>query len=123
MLLRDAILFAKQRMRENGKTKDQYHYEHIFVIPTAVEIASGYFERPAYTELWYLLNPEKYFGLLILADNSAYNTDNALHRGVNEFTGMIRFIKIAADWNLSSDGGGGLIISPEPCQFLRVTIY
>jgi hypothetical protein len=122
-----AILYVQQRMRELGKTPDQYHWQYKNVMPTPDEMSSGFFEISAYNELYILLKPEQYSGLFILADNSGFNSDDMSQSGVLEFTGMIRFIKIGAEWNFSGVilGGGGSLIFGKPisAEFIKVVIY
>lgn len=118
-----AILYAAQRMREIGKTPEQYHFEPIRVCGTPAEAAGGYFEISAYNDIYILVNPEKYNGLFILSDNSAFDSDNPHQSGVGEFSGIIRFIKNGATWNFDRTADGGVIVPPKPVEFLRVVIY
>lgn len=136
-----AIFYAKQQMQKTGKSTEQYRIEPVRVSCNASENEAGHFQIRAYNELYILVNPEKYFGLLILSDNSAFNSDAPIQSGVPEFTGVIQFIRIGESWNLQSsvaapppvtgeyDGGagtgevtkgGGTTI---PVEFLRVVIY
>lgn len=120
-----AIMYVEQRMKKLGKTPDQYHWYHKYALGTQAELSAGYFEIKAYNELFILLKPEIYTGLLILADNSAFNSDDVRLNGVNEFTGLIRFIQIGAGWNLSAggDNGMGAIQLPLSVEFIKVVIY
>jgi hypothetical protein len=115
-----AIYYVQQRMRELGKTPDQYHWHHKLVTGTPEELLGGYFEIQAYNELYILIKPEQYIGLFILADNSAFNSEDIRSSGVLEFTGVIRFARIGAEWNLSS---GGLVTRPISVEFIKVVIY
>lgn len=123
MTLEAAILYAQQRMRELGKSTDQYHFAPVMVMGTPIEVLSGYFERSAYNELYILIKPENYYGLFILSDNSAFNSDDASQSGVLEFTGIIRFVKSAAVWSFAPFSDVGAIVKPIPVEFLRVVIY
>lgn len=116
-----AIYYVQQRMRELGKSPEQYHWHQTYVIGTVDEVNAGYFEIAAYNELYILIKPETYFGLFILSDNSAFNSEDKRQSGVLEFTGVIRFAKIGPDWNLS--GVPGLGIKPFPVEFIKVVIY
>jgi hypothetical protein len=120
-----AIFYLQQRMRELDKTPDQYHFEYIRVQPTPAQIAGGYFERNAYNEIWVLINQDKYYGVLILADNSAFLADDEEQSGKNELTGIIRFIKIAPVWNLLPESPSGSLTPAKsiPYEFVRVLIH
>lgn len=123
MNLEAAILYAHQRMREIGKMPDEYHFEPVLVYPTEDEEAAGKFKIKAYNEIYILLHPETHFGLFILADNSAYNSANALDCGVFEFTGVIHFLKTESDWSLTSapsDGIHRVTANTAGAEFLRV---
>lgn len=99
MNLEAAILYAHQRMREIGKKPDEYHFEPVSVFPTDIEYKVGFFTVSAYNEIYILIKPKDYYGIFIIADNSAYNCNNPLECGVPEFTGMIRFVRISYDWS------------------------
>lgn len=113
-----AILYAQQRMREIGKTPDQYHFEPVLVFPSESEEMAGQFIRSAYNEIYILVHQKIYFGLFILADNSAFNTEVPSKSGVPEFTGQIIFLKIRDTWNFTPD-----LPKAVPVEFLRVVIY
>ncbi len=120
-----AIFYATQRMREIGKKPDQYHFEPVRIAATTLnEATGGYFEIKAYNEIYILVNPQNYYGLQILADNSGFDSDIVIQSGAPEFTGMIRFIKKgASDWNFYIVGLDGKPLRPIPVEFLRVVIY
>ena len=119
-----AILYTMQRMREIGKTPDQYHFEPVRVAPETADALGGYYELKAYNELYILINPQNYYGLQILSDNSGFDSDDALQSGAPEFTGIIRFIKKnGAQWNFAPIGSGGKPDKAIPVEFLRVIIY
>lgn len=113
-----AILYAKQRMRELCKSVREYHFEPIEVCPTEEQDTNGFFIVNAYNEIYILVNPEKHSGLLILSDNSAFNSGNAIDNGVPEFTGQIRFIKTGLTWSL-----GKVKEVQGFVEFIRVVIY
>src|SRR4051812_41595460 len=94
-----AILYAQQRMRELGKTPDQYHFEPVQVSGNVDQVEAGNFTLSAYNELYILVNPDKYYGVFIKGDNSGYNSDLPYMSGVPEFTGLITILKIAVKWN------------------------
>lgn len=117
-----AILYAHQRMREIGKTPEQYHFEPVRVSASVNQKSNGYLEIKAYNEIYIIVHPEKYFGLLIVSDNSTFNSDEAIESGAPEFTGLIRIIKNAASWNLDTKAINDFAL-PIPIEFLRVVIY
>jgi hypothetical protein len=90
-----AILYIFQRMRELGKTPDQYHFEPVRIIRPYADLFAGRVVIQAYNELYILINPQNYTNLLIVADNSTYTTDTPNSRGVPEFTGLIRLLSAA----------------------------
>lgn len=117
-----AILYAAQRMRESGKKPDEYHYEPVEVFGTEQERTDGLITVQAYNELYILINPRNYYGLGILSDNSAFDSDHPDKNGVQEFTGLISFKRIAKNWNLDHLSPTG-VIQTIPVEFLRVVIY
>lgn len=118
-----AILFTTQRMREIGKTPDEYHFEPVRISASLQEASDGYFEIKAYNELYILVYPHKYYGLIILSDNSAFDSEDPMQSGLPEFTGIIRFIRKGSKWNFQRVGMDGLPIRPMAVEFLRVVIY
>lgn len=118
-----AIMFAQQRMRENGKAPEQYHFEPVRISGTDKEAVSGSITLIAYNELYILVNPQNYYGLFIRGDNSAYNSDQASASGVPEFTGLIRLTRMGKVWNLDRIDRGLLPPLVVPVEFLRVVIY
>lgn len=113
-----AIQYAKQRMRELGKSEQEYHFEPVYVLPTEAEEANGFFEINAYNEIYIVVNTERYFGVMVLSDNSAFVSDNAIKNGAPEFTGKIRFFKTGLKWIF-----GKVLEIPGYMEFLRVVIY
>lgn len=118
-----AISYAKQRMREIGKLPCQYHWEPVRVTGTELELRQGVIFIKAYNELYILVYPNKYYGVFILSDNSAYNSDKIYQSGVPEFTGQIIIKKINDVWNLDRTTSAGITGKPIPIEFLRVVIY
>ena len=120
-----AILYAKQRMREIGKLPHQYHFEPVRVVGTAQERLSGYIQISAYNELYIMINPNKYYGVAILSDNSSFQSEDHSQTGIIEYTGMIHIKKIADYWNLDRQGSSpsGGTTRLIPFEFLRVVIY
>lgn len=117
-----AILYAHQRMREIGKSIDQYHFEPVRISATQQEKLKGRIDISAYNEIYIIVNPQKYFGVFIVADNSTFNSDEPRESGAPEFTGFIRIIKIGITWNLDIDSSVSNPL-PIPLEFLRVVIY
>lgn len=120
-----AISYAHQRMREIGKQPQEYHFEPVRVYPTDLENVLGYFTVNAYNEVYILVNPQSYFGLFILADNSSFNSDNPKDSGVPEFTGLIRFYRVNNQWSFRILGthAFGRRTRIIPVEFLRIVIY
>jgi hypothetical protein len=118
-----AILYAKQRMREIGKLPFQYHWEPVRIVGTEPELAAGLISIKAYNELYILIYPNKYYGVFILSDNSAFNSDAIYQSGVPEFTGQIFIKKIKDDWCLERAASPPSKLRPIPIEFLRVVIY
>ena len=116
-----AIMYAHQRMREIGKTPDQYHFEPVRISATEQEKADGLVLISDYNELYIIVHPNRYFGVFILSDNSSFNSNEGRDCGAPEFTGMIRIIKMGMLWNLEMDTVRE--IPAIPIEFLRVVIY
>lgn len=117
-----AILYAHQRMREIGKTPEQYHFEPVRISAQSESKTGGHIIINAYNELYILVNPNRYYGLFIIADNSSFSSDEASDSGAPEFTGRIHLKKIARIWNLDPEPKDG-IVPLIPVEFLRVVIY
>ena len=126
------------------KYPDDYYFEPVSVSLNAAQEEAGIFYVDAYNELYILLHPQKYYGLLIYADNSLYDCDNTERKGVPEFTGRIWFKKTGDVWSLdmttvggspATGGGDGKAGGDEgepastgvqrygTVEFLRVVIY
>lgn len=115
-----AILYAHQRMREIGKSIEQYHFEPVRISATPDEQAKGQINISAYNEIYIIVHPNNYFGLTIISDNSTFDADEARESGAPEFTGAIRINRTGLKWNLEPFGTDKKLI---PLEFLRVVIY
>lgn len=113
----------RQQMSKIGKTANDYHWQEVRISGSAEEAHNGYFEIKAYNERYILVDPEKYYGLFILANNSAFHSDDHRQSGAPEFTDIIRFIRIADKWNFEIIGADGKPLTPIPVVFIRVVIY
>lgn len=120
-----AISYAHQRMREIGKQPQEYHFEPVRVYPTDLENVLGYFTVNAYNEVYILVNPQSYFGVFILADNSSFNSDNPIDSGAPEFTGLIQFYRVNTQWSFNVIGTDAFGSRTQiiPVEFLRIVIY
>lgn len=127
-----AILYVFQRMRELGKTPDQYHFEPVRIVRSNSDLFAGKIVIPAYNELYILINPENYPNLLIISDNTVYNSDSPKIRGVQEFTGLIQLKSLPSStpsgggtpaisaFSASASGGGTTPTGYFAVEFLRV---
>jgi hypothetical protein len=97
-----AIELAHQRMREIGKSKDEYHIEPVTIIGTELERENGEIILKAYNEYYYLVNYENYFGFIILSDSGFFNADDYSENTYQEFTGIIKILKKGDVWNMSN---------------------
>jgi hypothetical protein len=88
-----AIQLAHQRMREIGKSRQDYHIEPVCIIGTALERIKGEIRLKAYNEYYYLVNYEKYTGFMILSDSGFFNADDYTENTYQEFTGLIRILQ------------------------------
>lgn len=118
-----ALKYMRKQMRKIGKTRKHYDWEPVSVVGTVKEAGNGFFQINAYNEIYILINPENYYGLFILSDESAFNSEDVSQNGAPEFSGVIQFIKIASKWNLEILDGGGKPTKPIAVEFIRVIIY
>lgn len=118
-----AIEYARQRMRELNKQANDYHFEPVYIAGTKEERAKGKITFNAYNEVYILVNHQNYFGLLILADNIMYNTEDPFNSGVHEFTGRIEIRKITEQWSIELEEEKTDKVKITPVEFLRVVIY
>ena len=116
MTYETAIELAHQRMREIGKTKDQYHIEPVCVYGTEREHKYEEIKIKAYNSIYFLVNYQNYFGFIILSDSGYFNADNYRENTSQEFTGLIRILK-RGTWNM--EGG----TPTKAIDFIKVTIH
>lgn len=102
MTYETAIELAHQRMREIGKSKDEYHIEPVCIVGTELERRKGEILIKAYNEYYYLVNYEKYFGFIILSDTGYFNADDYTENTYQEFTGLIRILQKNKAWNVTA---------------------
>lgn len=97
-----AIVLAHQRMREIGKSIEQYHIEPVSIVGKRLEQRQGEIILKAYNEYYYLVNYELYFGFVIISDTGFFNADDYTENTIQEFTGLIRIIQKGRNWNVNS---------------------
>jgi hypothetical protein len=98
-----AIELAHQRMREIGKSKEQYHIEPVSVVGTALEQKLGEIIINAYNQYYYLVNYQHYYGISIYSDTGYFNADNyTQNTSTQEFTGLIRIVRNKNKWNINA---------------------
>jgi len=121
-----AIELAHQRMREIGKAPGQYHIDVYSTVGTPDERAQGMISFTAYNEYLYLINYERYFGLIILSDSAIFHADDhSFDTKSQEFTGDIKIFRLPEkSWSIDGTGGSIAILGPQiPVDFLRVIIH
>lgn len=106
-----AIELAHQRMREIGKSREQYHIEPVSIVGKDIERKSGEIILKAYNEYYYLVNYEAYYGFIIISDTGYFDADNYTENTPQEFTGLIRIIQKGTYWNLNLPSS---LIIPTP---------
>jgi hypothetical protein len=121
-----AIELAKQRMREIGKTPDEYHIEPVNIVGTATERLAKRIQINAYNDIYFLVNYEKHSGILILSYSGAFNSDDYTENTTEEFTGEIYIFQLpgVANWSLSTPSpipGAPEIL--KPLEFIKVSIH
>lgn len=118
-----AIELAKQRMREIGKTPDEYHLEVTHVVGSVGERSKGRINVYAYNHYYYLVNYDKYFGLEILSDTGYFNSQDFTNNTILEFTGSIIIQKLdpAGAWSIADDSG--LDTGMRPVVFIKASIF
>ncbi len=121
----NAIQLAHQRMREIGKTPEEYHVEVVQIVGTYPERVAGRIQIKAYNEIYWLINWYNYYGLEIISDSGYWNSFDHTANTNEEFTGLIIIQKIAPDviWSISMDGGGDIPGQNYPVEFVKVTIF
>ncbi len=116
-----AIELARQRMRELGKSADEFHLDTISIMGEQDERAEGKITYKAYNQLLFLVNDHKYFGLSIIGDTGYYNSVRFSNNTSQEFTGLIEIEKIAVEWSIEKTTGFNTI--QIPVEFIKVTLY
>ena len=117
-----AIELAKQRMRELGKTPDEFHFELVTVVGTQMERGNKLIQVKAYNQLYFLVNSQNYQGLKILADTGHFNSDDYSNNTTQEFTGLIEITELTpAEWNVERTVSGNLV--QVPIEFIKVTMF
>ncbi len=118
-----AIELAKQRMREIGKTPDEYHIESVSVVGTHQERADKHIIIKAYNEYYYLVNYQSCFGFVIISDTGTFNTDDFTDNNPQEFSGMIQLIQFGGtNWSISTVDPAGIEIQ-RPVEFIKAVIH
>lgn len=120
-----AIQLAHQRMREIGKTPEEYHLEVVEVVGTNAERAAGKIQFKAYNQYYYLFNTNGYYGLEIISDSGYWNSFDFTNNTIVEFTGHIIIQKLDPTglWSIANDDGSGLPPKTQPVEFIRATIF
>jgi len=118
-----AIEIAKQRMREIGKSPDDYHLEFVAVIGTAAERTAKLIQLKAFNQYYYLVDYHKYKGLYIFSDSGYFNSDDATNNTIQEFTGAVQIGQIPTKtWSIEVvDGYGAATLTP--IDFIIATIF
>lgn len=118
-----SIEYAKELMRERGRNPDDYHYEPIDVFGEEQERTDGLITIHAQNNLYILINPRNYYGVLILSDNSAFDSDHPNNNGVRYFTGLITIKRNGKNWNLDPTNKITGLPQVVPIEFLRVSDF
>jgi hypothetical protein len=116
-----AIEIAKQRMRELGKTAEDYHMDTVSIMGTPSEREAGLIVYKGYNQLLFLVNDNKYFGLSILGDTGYYNSMSFANNTPQEFTGLIEIQRIAPEWSVENFNGFDTV--QIPVEFVKITMY
>lgn len=116
-----AIEIAKQRMREIGRTPEEYHMDTVSIMGTSSEREAGLIVYKGYNQLLFLVNDNKYFGLSILGDTGYYNSVMFANNTPQEFTGLIEIQRIAPEWSIENTSGFGVV--QIPVEFVKITLY
>lgn len=116
-----AIELAKQRMRELGKTPEEYHLDTISIMGTTQERLDGRITYKAYNQLLFLVNDSKYFGLSILGDTGYFNSVQFTNNTSQEFTGLIEIERIGVEWSIEKNNGFDNV--QIPVEFVKITMY
>lgn len=116
-----AIELTKQRMRELGKSPDEYHLDTISIMGDSSERLAGRITYKAYNQLLFLVNDSKYFGLSIIGDTGYFNSVQFSNNTSQEFTGLIEIERIGVEWSIEKTTGFDTV--QIPIDFVKVTMY
>lgn len=116
-----AIELAKQRMRELGKTPEEFHLDTISIMGSSDERNAGLITHKAYNQLLFLVNDQKYFGLSILGDTGYFNSVQFTNNTSQEFTGLIEIERVGTEWSIEKSNG--FVNVQIPVEFVKVTMY
>lgn len=118
-----AIELVKQRMREIGKTPEEYHFDVVHVVGTLAERTAGRIRVKAYNQYYYLINFEKYYGLEIISDTGYFNSFDFTNNTILEFTGQITIQKLdrATPWSIFDEFGRDA--GTRPVVFIKASIF
>ncbi len=116
-----AIELAKQRMREIGKSPDEFHLDTISLMGNSAERNAGRITYKGYNQFLFLVNDQKYFGLSIIGDTGYFNSDQFANNTSQEFTGFIEIERISNEWSIEKSNGFTNI--QIPVEFVKVTMY
>ena len=119
-----AIELVKQRMREIGKSPEEYHFDVVHVVGTPQERIAGRIRVKAFNQYYYLINFENYFGFEIISDAGYFNSFDFTNNTILEFTGAIIIQKLSPDaiWSISSEDPG-VPSSTHPVIFIKASIF
>lgn len=112
------ILLAHQRMRELGRTPEQYHFEVVLIVGTGLERLNKVIYLSAYNQIYFLLNDASCKNLYIIGDSGYFNTADFLNGRSLEFTGKIEIGQTVSPWSIEPVAG-----TIVPLEFLKVTLF
>jgi hypothetical protein len=117
------IELVKQRMREIGKSPEEYHFEVAHVVGTTEERSKGRIRLNAFNQYYYLINFEKYYGLEIISDTGYFNSFDLTSNTILEYTGDIIIQKLnpALPWSIADESGHDATM--HPVIFIKATIF
>lgn len=118
-----AIELAKQRMREIGKSPEEYHFEVVHVVGTTEERSKGRIRLHAFNQYYWLINFEKYYGLEIISDTGYFNSLDHTNNTILEYTGEIIIQKLnpALPWSIYDESTHDL--TTHPVVFIKASIF
>jgi len=121
-----AIALAHQRMREIGKSPDEYHIDVLSIIGTPEERLAAEISYKAYNEYLYLVDYKNYYGLIILSDSAIFHADDySYNTKSQEFTGAVKIFRLPeTSWSIDGTGGSIATLGGQvPVDFVRVVIH